>query len=83
MAPKMAKVKLSDLVPTDEELAAAKKTLEAADSKVIRSKKASMMHYLKTSPDETFSNSKGTKVDFLQKFMVHQMREQMRIRTLP
>ena len=59
MPPKQIKCKISELVPTPEEVAAARKILDGTDTKGKKSKMASMTHFLKTSPDPVTEASRG------------------------
>eukprot|EP00959_Pyramimonas_sp_CCMP1952_P209887 4391403-Pyramimonas_sp.AAC.1 len=82
MAPKSgkakagAKVKLSALAPSETELAAARSLLAGIDEKAKRSKMASMVHFLEKNPDLVASSSRGQqRQQYLQYFLVHQMRQ--------
>eukprot|EP00959_Pyramimonas_sp_CCMP1952_P247758 5179284-Pyramimonas_sp.AAC.1 len=68
MAPKALSSKLSQLVPSQEELDQARKLLEQADKAKKASIKAGMKHYLSSNPDEHISDAKSRE-SFLLNFL--------------
>ena len=73
MAPRTLAAKLSTLVPTEEELKAARMLLNDADAKKKASIKAGMKHYLKNNPDDSIKTIQD-KHRFLNNFLVVQAR---------
>jgi hypothetical protein len=69
-------VKLANMKPTADELAAARAVLEKMDAKGKRSKMECMTYWLKTNPDTEVSESRGDKrKQYLESFLVHQSRQ--------
>jgi len=76
MPPKQAGAKLSTVIPTQQELDAARKILAGTDKKALKSKFASMAHWLKDNPDHAVASSRGEdRRAYLEQFMVFQMRQ--------
>eukprot|EP00428_Durinskia_dybowskii_P007738 CAMPEP_0170304954 /NCGR_PEP_ID=MMETSP0116_2-20130129/52833_1 /TAXON_ID=400756 /ORGANISM="Durinskia baltica, Strain CSIRO CS-38" /LENGTH=305 /DNA_ID=CAMNT_0010556969 /DNA_START=6 /DNA_END=924 /DNA_ORIENTATION=- len=76
MPPKLKAASLAHVTPTKEEL-------ELAQSvKAKKSKMASMVHWLKSNPDEAIEKSRGeARQAYLMKFLVHQMRQKATTKT--
>eukprot|EP00959_Pyramimonas_sp_CCMP1952_P027006 567294-Pyramimonas_sp.AAC.1 len=72
MAPKALAAKLSMLVPTPEEIEAARKTIEKADKAKAASMKAGMKHHLKNNPDENI-RTPSDREKFMEHFLVVQL----------
>ena len=76
MASKKCASKLSALMPTDDELKKARDTLKALDKASLRSRMASMVHFVKQNSDDEILTSRGDKrKGFLELFLVHQLRD--------
>lgn len=76
MPAKIPAAKISDLKPSEAEVAEARKQLKNASAAQKRSKMASMMHFLKENPDSNVAEAKGeAKQRFLEAFICHQMKQ--------
>ncbi len=82
MPPKQAGGKLGGLVPTESELEQARALLKNADKKAVKSKMASMSHWLADNPDAEVSGSRGAaRKECLEKFLVFQLRQKASVKT--
>ena len=73
MPPRRAcKVQLATVLPSDDELAAARAILASADAKTMRSKKACMKTFARANEDEDAITSAGDQQKaYLEKYLVH------------
>ena len=75
MPPAHLKVDLGSVAPTPEEMEAARAILRGATTGQMKSRMASMVHFLKAAEDEKAQKSRGTaRQEYLEAFTVHQMR---------
>ena len=75
MVPPLKPCKISEVLPTEDEEKVARQHLAGLSKAQLRSKKASLMHFLKTNPDVTAAGAKGMVGDImLGKFHVHTLR---------
>ena len=75
MPPAHLKVDLGSVAPTPEEMEAARAILRGASNGQMKSRMASMVHFLKAAEDEKGQKSRGTdRQKYLEAFTVHQLR---------
>ena len=74
MAPKHAPAKISEISLTNDEIEAARKILQAADTKKMNSLKQGLKAFLTANPDEKVNKDNKYSEEFLMKFVSHQSR---------
>jgi hypothetical protein len=75
MAPKTKAAKLSEIAPTEEELATARKTIAKCSKTDMATKRQCMGHFLRQNPDDAAAKSRGSdRGRYLEHYLVHMMR---------
>ena len=75
MPPSLGKIELGAVAPTAEEMDAARAILRGANNTQMKSRMASMVHFVKATEDGKALKSRGTaRQEYLEAFTVHQMR---------